>query len=641
MHIITSEFFKNIIKKENIIVINILNCDIYKLVYLYYILYFIKRFDKIIIIFNNKDIINIFDIYENIYIYLDIDEDNLKELSLKKYFIKDITKLNLIKDEISAFIDFELKNINLENLKLDNTLKFNNYFLNICTTTNFSKDQIGIYLNDKEDRFYINYITKELLKNYNLSFFIFSENIDAVYNLKKIFGDKINFIYFTNYNFYLFANIINLSFFNSIISHKEDVITTFLKDCYNVVILFLNDIKKEINKYDKCISIVQGCKNRNENLVNSLKSYINNDKIDDIVIVDFNSKHDVKNFINENNIISNKIIFIKIINNLPWIAAWCNNIGMYFAKNNTIFKLDADNIILNINKINEIDTLNSDKKIVHVDWRHASNENERHLNGVFIVSKNNLKKYGYHDQKNIFYGWEDEEIKKRLKKYIKEEYLCPLTFFHQFQQDFDRLKNQNLLVEFYGFPLYIFNKVDLFIFYNEYISNLYPLEIFEKDIESLFNIKKFEQNYIEIEINKEIKKEKCNYNIFSNQIYSCCKVGIFKYLITKKYRIWWLNKDIVDFYYNIILKYNILEEKDLLLLYIILQFDFSICNMNKLLYQIDVCKEISITESLETLYNIFINMRININSIKLNILNQDQNIVYELIKFIKTTKNNK
>jgi hypothetical protein len=641
MHTITYESLKNIIKTENNIIINILKCGKYKVIYLHYVLCHTKTFDNIIIICNNDDILNIFDLCQNMYIYMvteiDINKNFLKDLNIKKDFLfQNFKNLNFEKENI--YIDLEIEN-NFENLKLEKTLKFNNYFLNMCSVIQECTEKIGIYLNIDEDTFYINYITKELLKNYNLSFFVFSENIDIIYNLKKIFGDKINFIYFKNYNFYLFANIINLSFFDSIITYKEDEITLFLKNYYNINILFFRDIKNEINKYTNNISIVQGCKNRNANLVNSMLSYINNDKIDEAVIVDFNSVHDVREFIKKNNIISTKIVFIKIINNIPWIASWCNNIGMYFAKNNIILKLDADNIILNNSKITDIDTLNSDNKILHVDWRHANNENERHLNGVFMITKNNLKKYGYHDQKNVFYGWEDEEIKKRIKKYITEEYLKPSYFFHQSQKDYDRLKNQNLLVEFYGFPLCIFNKVDLFIFYNEHISNIYDLEIYESEVENLFDIKKFERNYIEIEIKKEIKKEKCNYNIFSEQEYSCCKIGIFKYLVTKKYRIWWLNKKIVDFYYNMISKYNINDEKELLLLYIILQFEFSDCKINSFTFKITNFKEKNITESLENLYDIFVNMRINIKNIELDTINKEinkeTNIVSDLINFIR------
>lgn len=642
MNLITNKFFNELIEiGNNNIIINVLNCGKYKFIYLYYILYLIKYFDKIIIICNNEDLINIFEFDDNIFIYNILDDKNfLKEINIKKKLIKNILNLNLEKQNI--YLDFELENINLENINLEKSLKFNNYFLNICSLTNIKslKEKIGIYLN-QDDTFYVNYITKELLKNHNLSFFIFCENIEVVYNLKKIFGDKINFIYFQNYDFYLSSNIINLSFFDSIITYKKDEITIFLEKYYNINIVFFKDIQNEINNFDKNISIVQGCKNRNKNLVNSIQSYINNDKIDNIIIVDFNSDYDIKNYIKENNITNNKIVFIKVINNLPWIASWCNNIGLYFAKNNTICKLDADNIILNIDKMSEIDTINSDNKILHVDWRHANNENERHLNGVFIISKNNLKKYGYHDQKIVFYGWEDEEIKNRIKKHIKEEYLSPSYFFHQSQEDFDRLKNQNLLVEFYGFPLDIFNKVDLFIFYNECVSGMYELEIFEKDIESLFDIKKFEKNYIEIEIKKKLKKENCNYNIFSEQIDSCCKTNVFKNLITKKYRIWWLDKNIVDFYYNIIFKYNIVDEKELLLLYIILQIDFKKNNskvnlsINKFFYRIDLFKEITITECLENLYDIFINMKIDINNINLNILNQERNLTCDLISFIK------
>ena len=164
------------------------------------------------------------------------------------------------------------------------------------------------------------------------------------------------------------------------------------------------------------LSIVQSCKNRNINLVNSINSYINNDKIDDIVVVDFNSENNIKCFLDKE-IQTNlhKITVIEIVTEIPYIASWSNNIGLYFAKNNTILKLDADNIILDQTFINELDFDNMDNNMLHVDWRDNTNENETHLNGVFICTKNDLKKFGYHNQQIISYGYEDCEIKRRFE----------------------------------------------------------------------------------------------------------------------------------------------------------------------------------------------------------------------------------
>ena len=257
------------------------------------------------------------------------------------------------------------------------------------------------------------------------------------------------------------------------------------------------------------LSIVQSCKNRNINLVNSINSYINNDKIDDIVVVDFNSENNIKCFLDKE-IQTNlhKITVIEIVTEIPYIASWSNNIGLYFAKNNTILKLDADNIILDQTFINELDFDNMDNNMLHVDWRDNTNENETHLNGVFICTKNDLKKFGYHNQQIISYGYEDSEIKKRFENNkVKMIKLNPSFFNHQEQTDKDRLINQSDInwTDFYGFNLKNINLIGILSFYNTILNDYYPQIINEEDVLKIFNILETNTGYIKIDINNIIE----------------------------------------------------------------------------------------------------------------------------------------
>ena len=69
------------------------------------------------------------------------------------------------------------------------------------------------------------------------------------------------------------------------------------------------------------ITACYGCKNREKNLLKSIRSIIRSDHIDDIVVVDFNSDQNVRNFL-KNNISENffkKINVIEVTNDVPWI----------------------------------------------------------------------------------------------------------------------------------------------------------------------------------------------------------------------------------------------------------------------------------------------------------------------------------
>ena len=55
----------------------------------------------------------------------------------------------------------------------------------------------------------------------------------------------------------------------------------------------------KLNKFEK-ISVCYGCKNREENLLVSIKSIIKHDFVDDIVVVDFNSDRNIQNFLKHN-----------------------------------------------------------------------------------------------------------------------------------------------------------------------------------------------------------------------------------------------------------------------------------------------------------------------------------------------------
>lgn len=378
------------------------------------------------------------------------------------------------------------------------------------------------------------------------------------------------------------------------------------------------------------LSVVQSCKNRNANLINSIKSYINNDKIDDIVIVDFNSTDNVKLLLDKE-FNSSKITVIEVATKVPYMASWSNNIGLYFAKNNTILKLDADNIILDQTFINELDCDNMDNTLMHVDWRDGKNENEYHLNGVFILTKNDLKKYGYHDQKYVFYGWEDEEIKVRFKgEGVEIIKLNPSYFLHQEQTDSERVSNQSIdyWSDFYGFDIKNISDLYTLSLYNKTLDNSVDRVIYEEDIIKIFNIIETKPNYIKIEINNIIERFECsNYNSLNKTKLSCCREGIFKKIVkTLFYK--FENTKLIR-YNELIKKYNIIDEKNMMILFYLMQCNYNIDKVNNII-------TINDTSNLDTSINILHNVlnELKKSQIILNYIN-DKSLIYDVLFFLE------
>ena len=83
------------------------------------------------------------------------------------------------------------------------------------------------------------------------------------------------------------------------------------------------------------ISVISACKNRVDALSISVSSWILFDEIDEIIIVDWNSDDNVKKYLKKNNILSDKIKIIEVVNSIPWILSWAYNIGFFHAKNKT------------------------------------------------------------------------------------------------------------------------------------------------------------------------------------------------------------------------------------------------------------------------------------------------------------------
>jgi hypothetical protein len=319
------------------------------------------------------------------------------------------------------------------------------------------------------------------------------------------------------------------------------------------------------------------CKNRELNLINSLNSYIYNDVVDDIVIIDFNSTKNVKDMISKyiDPRYIHKINFIEVITETTYIASYANNIGLYFCKNENILKLDADNILIDsYDFFNKYLNYDLNANFIHFDWRNAKNKNETHLNGIFFTTKTQLRKYGYHNQSILFYGWEDCEMKNRQSIGKNIITMDGKYMHHQCQEDNNRLLNQydNININFFGFDLRNIVSVFPLILYNKTLMENLCESTLETDVVSIFNIKENLNRYCKIELNfNNIKTYNTNYNYLSENNLSICKADVFEKMCFDTCNGIWLDNSYL--FANIIEKYNITNTKHKILLFYMFFFN--------------------------------------------------------------------
>lgn len=178
---------------------------------------------------------------------------------------------------------------------------------------------------------------------------------------------------------------------------------------------------------------------RNENLYNSLKSWLHHKNINEIVLVDWSSKEPIHDYISKN-FKTDKIKIFRVENINRWILTWAYNLGFQNCSFDKILKLDSDVSL----STDFLDTYKLDEKSFYRGcWKISRNENENHLNGQFYCHKKNLSKINYYNEKIVSYGWDDDDLYDRLNELkLNQFFIDPKDIFHIEHEDLERVVNQ-------------------------------------------------------------------------------------------------------------------------------------------------------------------------------------------------------
>lgn len=192
------------------------------------------------------------------------------------------------------------------------------------------------------------------------------------------------------------------------------------------------------------ISCIVSCMNRENNLVNSLNSWIDShDSINDIVVVDWSSEKKlidnikIKKFVEEE-----KITLIRVVEEKYFSLSKSYNIAYKYTnpKNNILLKLDSDYKLINPSWIDRLYIKNNllNNYFICGDWRFGLS-----LTGFLLVNKKN---FCFYNENLSGWGFDDRDLYSRISNAN-----MPIIFFnildyieHIEHSDQDRVNNYEI-----------------------------------------------------------------------------------------------------------------------------------------------------------------------------------------------------
>lgn len=160
------------------------------------------------------------------------------------------------------------------------------------------------------------------------------------------------------------------------------------------------------------ISLVTCCMNRTANLIKALKTWLEFEEINQIVIVDWSSRSSVSADLRTVGIKDNRILVARVGDQSRWILSYAFNFGFRLAGYDKILKTDAD-IMIRSNFFR--DNVLHEKTFLSGDWRVAE-KGQEHINGFFMVHREDLFSVGGFNEYITSYGWDDDDLYIRMEQ---------------------------------------------------------------------------------------------------------------------------------------------------------------------------------------------------------------------------------
>jgi len=161
--------------------------------------------------------------------------------------------------------------------------------------------------------------------------------------------------------------------------------------------------------------LVAACHGKRDTLPFALESWTQVEGVNRILFVYWGSSKDFNDVSTLLHLHSRNVETKHIRTDAPFMITVAYNIAFDFlAENDIVLKVDCDTLVdPQFFRMNYVPDSNS--KFLAGSWKMASNENEVHLNGLFLIKKSLLSSVGGYDERIQGYGWDDSDLYARLQ----------------------------------------------------------------------------------------------------------------------------------------------------------------------------------------------------------------------------------
>lgn len=194
---------------------------------------------------------------------------------------------------------------------------------------------------------------------------------------------------------------------NDALSERRQALLVEMAEVYGVT---LNWPEVSTGVAPSGVSVVTCSRNRTENLLKALPSWLDCSEVSEVIVVDWTSDSPVTEALAAAGVSDPRVRVLRVEGEPRWILAHAFNVGFQHASFNKILKADAD-IVLDPAFFHR--NVLRPGEFIAGNWRRASDDQE-HVNGFFYVWRDRLMGIGGFNEYITTYGWDDDEIYARL-----------------------------------------------------------------------------------------------------------------------------------------------------------------------------------------------------------------------------------